>query len=308
MNTVFADTLHFSAQSGGPARVTAGLLSALRDSGIRVATWGPSLPAPNRLKLAAGLARRILLPAPAMPQDSLYIAGEIWPVATKARKTAIIIHDTFALVRPESAKSLERGNQRRRIEWAARFAGLVIVPSAEVRRSLAELAPGLKERIHVIPWGIGNEFLSHAPEPPDTESPYVVAAGDRTPRKATPELLAWHRSESGLPRLVTTGRFSPDALVSLMARASAFISFSHDEGYGLAIAEAASLGIPVAARRFPGCEARFPGGVFWFDRADGARTALDAALKAPRIKPAWVTARTWAAAARQFIKAAWTAS
>ncbi len=310
MNFVF-DTLHYRSASGGPGRVTEELVRAMRNLGEAVYTAGPDQPDPSRLKLLVALLRRAatgrLEFRTSGTEKPVLVAGEIWPSAVPNTTSVIIIHDMFALDRPEWTKPVERIFQARRIGWAERYSDLVLAPSAEVKQALVSLRPALKDKTAVVPWGISQEFKNAAASG-QSEKPYWVASGDMTPRKGLTELLAWYRGYDCPPRLLLTGhlpsthlpngvtltgRLALADLARTIARASLFLSFSHDEGFGLSIAEAAATGTPVVARRFPGGAERFPSGIHWFDSPAKAGAIVQTALSSPRTPPSWARELSW---------------
>lgn len=320
MNFAF-DTLHFRAGSGGPARVTEELIAALNASGDSVYTIGPEHPEPSRSKLLPALVRRavfgIRFPHSGHSGKPVHIAGEIWPVIVPEAAQVILLHDTFALDRRDWAKPVERYLQKRRIGWAKQHADLVVTPSEEVKHRLLDLVPRLRNRIAVIPWGISQVFKDAA-APATRGEPYWIASGDMTPRKGLGDLLSWYADRSRPPRLLLTGRIPSAALPSgvestgtlglselarLIAGARAYLSFSFDEGFGLAIAEAAATGTPVVARSFPGGENRFPEGIHWFKAPSEAGTALQQALAGPRTPPSWARDLSWSRTADQLREA-----
>lgn len=212
-----------------------------------------------------------------------------------------LIHDLIPHLHPEFARQGQAAKHRRRIATTARLADAILVNSAA---TAADLAPFLSGRatpppIVVAPLGIATPEVQ---APPVALRPYFVVLGTIEPRKNHLLLLhLWRQMAAALgpavPRLVVIGRRGweneniidmlercaainglveetgplPDREVaSLLRGARALLFPSFAEGYGLPLAEALALGVPVVASDLPAL--REVGGAVpdYLDPLDGA--------------------------------------
>jgi glycosyltransferase involved in cell wall biosynthesis len=193
-----------------------------------------------------------------------------------------LIHDLIPLHHPEFARPGHAEKHRRRIATATTLADGIVVNSAATG---AELAPFLGPRAAEVPVAIAP--LGVAPPevetPPVALRPYFVVLGTIEPRKNHLLLLnLWRQFAATLgpaaPRLVVVGRrgwenenvldmlercaaldglvreagMLPDREVaSLLRGARALLFPSFAEGFGLPLAEALALGVPVLASDLP---------------------------------------------------------
>jgi glycosyltransferase involved in cell wall biosynthesis len=192
------------------------------------------------------------------------------------------IHDLIPLHHPEFARPGHAEKHRRRISTTASLADAVIVNSAVTG---SDLMPWLTARpspppVAVAPLGVTPPAVD---EPPVALRPYFVALGTIEPRKNHLLLLnLWRHFAATLggaaPRLVVVGKRGwenenvldmfercaaidglvretgplPDAEVaSLLRGARALLFPSFAEGFGLPLAEALALGVPVIASDLP---------------------------------------------------------
>ena len=193
------------------------------------------------------------------------------------------IHDVIPIDYPEfvSPHSCERHEGR--METVGRLASAVIVNSEYTAQSVEAylVSHGFPvPQIKVIPLGVTEWFTrKRRLEPPQPATPYFVAVSTIEPRKNflflfsvwrklteifgvnTPRLVivgnrGWEnenvldvldRSRSLAPFLVEATDLSDSGLASLLRGATALLSPSTVEGYGLPVAEALSLGVPVIA-------------------------------------------------------------
>ena len=194
----------------------------------------------------------------------------------------------------------------------------------------------------VTHWGVDWGHIEPASqEPLDDVEPYILVLGTLEPRKnlslvldllqAQPQIarmfrivisgrFGWgqklesHLEARGLGRLVETGRVvnagfvSETAKYALIRNAAALVYPSVYEGFGLPVAEAISLGVPVvttAASSLPEVGAEF---AFYFDgeTVESLEKALAAALREGRVSvsrsgeslDAWKARFSWARAYR----------
>ncbi|WP_270939259.1 glycosyltransferase family 4 protein, partial [Falsiroseomonas oryzae] len=212
-----------------------------------------------------------------------------------------LIHDLIPLLHPEFARAGHAEKHRRRIATTASLADAIVVNSAATG---AELLPWLAGRptpppITVAPLGVSPPEVE---QPPVSLRPYFVALGTIEPRKNHLLLLnLWRHFAAtlgqGAPRLIVVGRRGwenenvldmlercsaidglvretgalPDREVaSLLRGARALLFPSFAEGFGLPLAEALALGVPVIASDLPSL--REVGGAVpdFLDPLDGA--------------------------------------
>jgi glycosyltransferase involved in cell wall biosynthesis len=195
-----------------------------------------------------------------------------------------LVHDLIPIKHPEYVRWGDAWRHRRRMDSVANLADRVIVNSAgtavELERHLAEA--GSTAPIRVAPLGID---LRRSARPPAAvgQSPYFVYVATIEPRKNHHLLFdVWRQlaaaAGGGAPRLVLIGRRGlrsrkiieliersglarglveehndlPDAAVArLVAGAQASLYPSLAEGYGLPVAEALALGVPVLCSDLP---------------------------------------------------------
>jgi len=203
-------------------------------------------------------------------------------LARERAKFFCLVHDLIPIEFPEYARPAGAELHRRRIQTVAsaiaQTDGAAVVNSAATGRSLA---PWLKPATPIHVALLGTEALPSAPPAlSDDGRPYFVCLGTIEPRKNHLLLLhLWrHLAESlppeSVPRLLVIGRRGweneqiidmlercpalvghveeiggcPDVRLSALLRgARALLMPSFAEGYGMPVAEALSVGTPVAA-------------------------------------------------------------
>ena len=205
-----------------------------------------------------------------------------------------MVHDLIPIEFPEYARPEGADLHRRRMQTVVELADAVIANSAATAHSFAAFArsAGREPVIHVAP--LGTEALPAAsPEPMTDARPYFICVGTIEPRKNHLLLLhLWrHMAETmpaaGIPRLIIVGRrgweneqvldllercpaleghveeingCSDVRLAGLVRHARALLMPSFAEGFGMPVAEALSVGVPVicsdiAAHREVGADA-----------------------------------------------------
>jgi len=201
----------------------------------------------------------------------------------KTRGGIFYVHDLIPLSHPEFVRAGEPERHFERMRTVLRHARLVLCNSQATARALDQLATMqnlAQPRTTILPPGIDDVFLQAGRFPPVvTARPYFVCVGTIEPRKNHALLLnIWRRMieqrGSNVPRLVLVGRRGwdnaqlfklldrpdilanavievPDcgdrALCRLLLGASALLSPSFVEGYGMPVVEALALRVPVIA-------------------------------------------------------------
>jgi glycosyltransferase involved in cell wall biosynthesis len=196
-----------------------------------------------------------------------------------------MVHDLIPIEFPEYARPSGAALHHQRMRTVAELADAVIVNSAATGRSFAAFAEatGRKPAIHVAL--LGTEALPPAgPEPMADDRPYFICVGTIEPRKNHLLLLhLWRRmaetmEADAIPRLIIAGRrgweneqvldllercpaleghvveingCSDLRLAGLIRHARALLMPSFAEGFGMPIAEALSVGVPVICSDIP---------------------------------------------------------
>lgn len=209
-----------------------------------------------------------------------------WTQPASAR-CVFFIHDLIPIDFPEFVSPGSCLRHENRMHTVSSLASGIIVNSDYTARSVSAYLDARKvpaPPIKVIPLGVTDWFLDkHRLDPPRAAVPYFLAVSTIEPRKnmlflfavwrrlleiwgpATPRLvIAGHRgweneniidvldrSRGLAPFLVEVSGICDAGLASLMSGATALVAPSSVEGFGLPVAEALSLGVPVIASDIP---------------------------------------------------------
>lgn len=246
------------------------------------------------------------------------------------RKGIFYVHDLIPLLHPEFVRPHEPRRHRSRMETVLSHAALVLCNSQVTARALYTFAQEENLRlpsIAVLPPGVEEAFLKVSQDLPRPRNPYFVVVGTIEPRKNHMLLLhLWQylaeRDGPRAPRLVIVGKrgwensqilamlercralpglvievpgLGDAALARLVAGASALLSPSFVEGYGMPVTEALALHTPVIASNIPSHREAAGSEAILLDPLDGRswRAAIDAVVTSPRRLPAAATIHRW---------------
>jgi len=197
----------------------------------------------------------------------------------------VTVHDLFSLVSDKWANESFRKKKGSRYAEVAGKADFIICDSLYTADDFARFFPEAKERLKIVPLGVGSDFSpvpseKQAPvlERIGVEKPYILSVGNIAARKnLVPlvkafELLADKHPETSLilagrpsygheevvskiekskfkKRIIMTGYLSSRDLPALYGGAEIFALPSLYEGFGLPVLEACACGTPVVASK-----------------------------------------------------------
>jgi glycosyltransferase involved in cell wall biosynthesis len=194
-------------------------------------------------------------------------------VPTRSAAQLVTVHDLDFLDHPERARAEIRRDYPTLAPQHARRADMVLVPSRATARQVADRFGVPAERIALVPNG-APEWAPRRAAPGDG---YILFVGTLAPRKNIGGLLAAYRrlvARGGrVPDLVLAGRADPavedwlaaarepplagrvrrlgyvprDRRRALYEGAALLVLPSFDEGFGLPVVEAMTVGVPVVA-------------------------------------------------------------
>jgi glycosyltransferase involved in cell wall biosynthesis len=210
----------------------------------------------------------------------------LWTSSAKM-KCVFFIHDLIPIDYPEFVSPRSCARHEGRLRTVSGLASGILVNSNYTRRSVETYLTAHKlpvPKIKTVPLGISDRFYKARDlDPPRPAVPYFVAVSTIEPRKNflflfaiwrrlieklgrnTPRLVVvghrgWEnenvidileRSRSLGPYLIEATDLTDGGLASLLTGAQALIAPSTVEGFGLPVAEALSLGVPVIASDIP---------------------------------------------------------
>lgn len=287
----------------------------------------PAAPAKRSLLGAARFLPRLLRGPAHLPENAVTLhtgffrleRPEMFAFKAKRRdiRTIVAFHDTLPLKHPEWFRPGEDVLHARRLTTALRLADALVVPAAPVRDDIARFAAanGLTmPRTEIVDLPVAPRFADAAPFA--GHAPYMLVSGTIEPRKNHKLLLeVWKRLGPDAPKLIIAGRrgwandpvfaaldarpanilelggLSSAALARLVKGATALLSPSLDEGYGLTVAEALSAGTPVIAADTPVYRALWGGKALLLDPQEA--DAWADAVTSPPPRPAPFTRTDW---------------
>lgn len=238
-------------------------------------------------------------------------------LAAENARFLCMVHDLIPVEYPEYARPAGAALHRKRMETVAACADAVIVNSAATGRSFQPFIARSGRAVATHVALLGTEAMPPASTAPLPESPYFVCLGTIEPRKNHLLLLNLWRHlaqtmpEAALPRLIVIGRrgweneqvldmldrcpaldnsvielagCSDRRLATLLRGARALLMPSFAEGFGMPVAEALSVGVPVICSAIPAHHEVGRDAPDYADPLDGPRwkaLILDHAAKGP---------------------------
>jgi len=194
-----------------------------------------------------------------------------------------LVHDLIPIEFPEYGRPNQGEIHSRRIATVTGLADAIIVTTESIKEILAPRLAAANRATPVLVGGLGLDLPAILAPPIDVPRPYFICIGTIEPRKNHLLLLKlWRKMAlemgSGAPHLVIVGRrgWENENIVDMLERcpsirgkvhefssltdsqvcaliqdAQALLMPSFAEGYGLPIAEALALGVPVLCSNLP---------------------------------------------------------
>jgi glycosyltransferase involved in cell wall biosynthesis len=189
----------------------------------------------------------------------------------------VTIHDTLPWTHPKSLTPTSVAWHKAMVKRARKHADAVVVPTHAVAEQLSEIAD-FGDRVRVVPGAVGSSLnlpsdADWRARQLDLPSEYILTVGSLDPRRGVAQLISglgmagapdlpllvlgpdsWGElslavvaDEAGLPegRVRALGYLSDADLAVVLSRASVFVHPSLQEGFGLPLIEAFSVGVPV---------------------------------------------------------------
>jgi glycosyltransferase involved in cell wall biosynthesis len=267
---VAIDTSYTARGMSGTAIYIERLIPALEAEGVEVVRlrqpFRGQRGGANKLRSAGNAAldlawTRVLLPKAAARAKADVLHHPLPASSPTAIPQVITVHDVAFATRPDDFDRVWRRLALRSHRAAAAGASAIVAVSHATARDTTAYLRAPVERIVVAPHGPGQELAVAA----DRGAEHFLYVGDDEPRKNVDGLIAAHAAyvaAGGSKPLLIAGAAArrasavvgvpdPDAerLADLHANAVALVHPSREEGFGLTVLEAMSVGTPVIARR-----------------------------------------------------------
>ena len=264
-----------SMRSDGPHHLVGFVPRVANDVVRRLDSMIPLLDGIERSALPRPILSRAWERGVAIPRRALTYSPSLFAPLADFGQHMVTIHDAVPWTHPETLTAHGARWHRAMAERAVRFADIVVVPTEAVASTLSEFLP-LGDRIRVIGGAPSSDLVipvdatlrRTALHVPDR---YVAFVGTLEPRKGLEQLLVSLATVPDLPLVVigptgwggvsvddlvsrsgispervhALGRLGDADLASVLSHARALVVPSIDEGFGLPVLEAMSLGVPV---------------------------------------------------------------